>query len=112
LGVNLATEERVAAAINKLNPQDVPGIERIYPKAFPIVINPYMLAAMQQASKITPPEEKYAHLKQFADAGGKGTVRVGTNGHLVYVSQTVKDKATKSQFGSGGTMGKTAMGGV
>lgn len=112
MGVNLASEERIAAAINKLNPQDVAGIEKIYPKAFPIVINPNMLAAMQQASKRTSPEEKYAHLQQFADAGGKGTVRVGNTGHLVYVSQIVKDKATKSQFGSGGTMGKTVMGGV
>lgn len=71
-----------------------------------------MLGAMTKAVRATPPEEKYVHLKQFADAGGKGTVRVGNNGHLVYVAQSVKDKATKSQFGSGGTMGRTAMGGV
>src|ERR1035437_154774 len=111
LGINLTTSEKVAAALKNLDPNDKNAVDKLLTTAFNILVNPQYIGAMDKARMMTSTPEKYQLLQQYIANGG-GTIRVGKSGKLTYISQKTKDTSTKSEFGSGGTMGKTNMGGV
>ena len=106
----LGLVERVTKAFHQLDPEDVQGVEKVLTLAYPILVNPAFLSQMTMARKNTSISEKYDLISLFVNNGG-GTLRV-KDGKLIYVPQSVKNTATGSDFGSGGTLGKTAMGGV
>ena len=95
----------------KLNPNDSNAIEQLFNSVFSAIINNREMGAIGRAAKRTPSNIKYNILKQYFDNNG-GTLRTDPNGLIQYASKEIKSKATPSQFASGGTGGRTAMGGV
>ena len=111
MGINIGLVEKVTAEFQKLDPNDVQGVEKVLFKAYPVLINPAFMTQMDKARRKTPLPAKYTLIQQFVDNKG-GTLRVGQDGLLTYVPQAVKNTATKSNFGSGGTQGMTSFGGM
>lgn len=108
-GVNESSRGR----FEKINPNDFKQVNDLLFSVYPVLRGP-MAAAIQRALKTMSQEEKYQLLKQYFDNNG-GTLRIANVGgatKVVYASQSVKDKATPSKFTSGGTQGKTRLGGV
>ena len=101
----------IAEKFAKLDPNDEAGVKALFQEAFKnILINPHMSVIGTAANRATT-QEKYALLQQFVQGGG-GTLRLDKAGKLIYASKEFQDKGTPGQFKQGGTMGKTALGGV
>jgi len=75
------------------------------------------MGAIARVAQKTPTNVKYELLKQYVEEGG-GTLRIFTDRTnpdrttLVFAPKSLQGASTQSQFGGGGTMGHTAMGGV
>ena len=95
----------------KLDPNDAEGVKALFNSAYKNILMNLRMRTIGDASVRTPIPEKYALLKQYVDGNG-GTLRLDSAGKLVYQPQSVKNTATRSAFGSGGTQGKTQSGGV
>jgi hypothetical protein len=102
IGINLTTEEQVAAAFKKLNPNNQEEINRLFQIAFKnILINPHM-SGIGVKAKIATPQEKYNLLGQYVKGGG-GSLRLDKTGKLIYVSKEFQDKGTINKTVGGGT---------
>lgn len=96
----------------KLDPNNQPEVDKLFVDAYhDILINPQM-GAIGKAAKRTTVQQRYQLLKQYVESGG-GTLRLTPDATSVqFAPKAVKDTATISRFGQGGTQGKTQLGGV
>jgi len=110
LGINITKPEQVAAAYSKVDPNNKMEVKKLFYKAFRDILNNPKMGAILNSAKSTPIPALYKILGQYVQNGG-GTLRVGGEG-IEYAPIAVKNAATKSAFSSGGTQGKTQLGGV
>jgi len=110
--INEAFGMGVAEKFAKLNPQDVAGVDALFQKAFSVILANPKMKAISRAVQTTPPDVKYGILQQYVDGGG-GTLRLGDSPNIVrYETDAARNAAVPQPFGGGGTLGKTAYGGV
>ena len=94
-----------------LDPNDKQGVNKLFYQAFRDILNNPKMGAIFNAAKKTPLPERYEILKQFVEQGG-GTLRTSAGEGVVFAPKDVKNAAIPSAFSSGGTQGKTQLGGV
>ena len=86
----------------KLDPNDEAGVLNLFQQAYKnILINPHMRGIGEKAKRETP-QEKYVLLKQYVDGGG-GSLRIGKDGKLVYISKEQQSKGIRPPEGGGST---------
>jgi hypothetical protein len=100
----------VAEKFAKLDPNNESEVNKLFVQAFKQILTNPQMGAINRVARSASIPERYELLKQYVEQGG-GTLRIAGN-KLIYAPASVKSAATKSDFGSGGTMGKTAMGGA
>ena len=101
----------VKEKFTKLDPNDQKGVFDLFNEAFRLILTNPQMGAIARAAQKAPINVKYDLLKQYVENNG-GTLRTNPDGTLLFAPEALKSAATKSSFGSGGTMGHTAMGGV
>jgi hypothetical protein len=102
----------IAEKLAKLDPNDEVGVNALFQQAFKnILMNP-MMSVIGDAAKRATTQEKYALLQQYVKGEGGSLRRDQNTGKLVYITRQQQSQGTRSQFGQGGTQGRTAMGGV
>jgi hypothetical protein len=101
----------VADKFPKLDPNDAENVNKLFRTAYnDILINPMMSRIGDVASRATT-AEKYDLIKKYVEGNG-GTLRIGENGRLVYMTKQFQNTGIKSPMSGGGTQGKTQFGGA
>jgi len=94
-----------------LDPSNAPEVTKLFIKAFAEILTNPQMGAIGRAARNTTNDQRYQLLKQYVEGGG-GTLRLAPdNTSVIFAPQALKNIATKSEFGSGGTQGKTSFGG-
>ena len=101
-----------AEKFEKLDANNDQEIEQVFNKVFENILRNKKMGIIGRMASKTPVDKKYEILKTGYDTDKlQGTLRIENN-ELVYAPKDVKSKAQKSDFTSGGTAGKTSLGGV
>jgi len=96
----------------KLNPQDAVGVEKVFDATYHNILTNPRMGGIGRVAKTIPTETKYDLIRQYVEGNG-GTLRLSPDGmSLRYAPETIKRKSLENPFASGGTGGKTQLGGV